>query len=466
MDRKYLAALYLFFASLYLATTPGHLYTVDSVVSYQTTESLVERGSLEVEWSHITVPDAEGRSTGRYGLVQMILCIPLYLAGDAMDALFPSPTFLYENWRVTLVATFNQWVAPIALLFFYAILRAFDFSHRACFAATISLGFATPWWTYSRDLFRQPIAGVFFLWAVWGILRFGRVRGSGPLLQSAAAIGLSFWNRITSVVAWPGLFFLLLSRLWGENRKTILRVCVAVAVLAALGIAAQIATNYWRFGHWWGWAYENRQFRLEYIPRNLPDLLLSPARGLLLFCPPLVFVFHGVAASWKRDRGLTAAILLMFGGKMAMLATYSDYTGGMNPGPRYLIPILPVLYLLVGMVVGAEWRQRSFRWAFYLFAAVGVIANGFNSVTPYNFTLTFWDQASRYLGIEPYEGSRPWQGRMEFYDVLVGKWMIDGHWAPLILYLGALAAILTLCLRAILPILRGDSKESTEPPAT
>ncbi len=301
--RKFYICLYLFFVSLYLLTTPGHLYTVDSEVSFETTQSLVENGTLEVSSSKITVTDAQGKSTGRYGLLQMILCIPLYLLGDGLEVLIPEPTYLYENWRVTCVATFNQFIAAIGLVFFYSILRTLGSCHGACFAATISLGFATPWWTYSRDLFRQPIAGVLFLWAIWGILKYGKTQRKGLLIQTGVVTGLSVWNRLTAVVAWPGLFVLLISRIWGENRRTILRVTVSILFLAVLGISLQIATNYWRFGHWWGWAYENRKFSLDFVPRNVPDLLLSPARGLLLFCPALVLVFHGIVATWTVDRG-------------------------------------------------------------------------------------------------------------------------------------------------------------------
>ncbi|MCB9782507.1 MAG: glycosyltransferase family 39 protein [Candidatus Omnitrophica bacterium] len=454
MTWKNSLALFLFFVGLYLLTSPGHLYTIDSKVSFETTQSLVTKGNLDVSGNRITVKDAEGHSTGRYGLLQMVLCIPLYLGGQAMDAMFPNPDFLYENWRITLVATFNQFVAAVGLVLFYLILRELGGKHPACLAATLSLGFATPWWTYSRDLFRQPIAGVLFLWAIWGVLRYGNSRRKSGLLEAAIATGLSITNRITVVVAWPGLFLLLVSRVWGENRKKILQLISITTILVTVGILLQIATNYWRFGHWWGWAYTERIFSLSFIPRNVPDLLLSPARGLFLFCPALIFVFHGAMATWRKDRGLAAAIALMFAAKMALFGTYYDYTGGMNPGPRYLIPIMPVLYLYVGVLAITEWKQKSFRYPFYFFSGIGFIANGFNSITPYHLSMTFWDQVSRYFGIEKYEGRRPWDTKQEFYDVLIGRWILDGHYAVLVIYVTIIGALIAVSLYWLLPTLR------------
>jgi len=430
-------SLFLFFSFAYLLTTPGHYYTFDSRVSYETTQSLVTKGTLEVSENMITVPDATGTQTGRYGLLQMILCVPLYVLGAGLDRLWPSPPFLHECWRITLVATFNQWISALALVVFFGILRGLGYGAKTCFIAALSLGFATPWWTYSRDLYRQPIAGLLFLWAIAATLEYGRTSKRRDLLALGVSLGLSINNRITSVVAWPGIFFLFLSRLWGGRKLLILRAVFGIGVLIVVGILLQIGVNYWRFNHWWGWAYAERfgWFSLSRLKMNIPDLLLSPSRGMVLYAPPIILIGHGLFATWRKDRALAVSILLMVTAKLFLFGAYKDYTGGMNPGARYLIPILPVAFIPVGVLVCEEWSNKSLRWSLYVLSFLGAIVNGFNCLIPYHLTLTFWQQVYRICQPELFEQHPPWNAAKDLYDVLVARWIIDGRYLALVLFL-------------------------------
>lgn len=451
--------LFLFFAGLYLLCTPGHFYTVDSYVSYWTTQSLVLEGSLQIAENRISVPMAEGGSTGRYGPLQMVLCVPLYVAGEFMERIWPYPIYVYRDWRVVFVATFNQWIGAAALVVFYSILRKLGYARKPCFAAACVFGFASPWWTYALDLFRQPLAGLLFLWAIAEALNFGRAKDAGSLIRFGAAVGLSITNRLTAVAAWPGLFVLLASRFGRKwEKKTILQSVGVIGVLLAVGIAAQIAVNYIRFDHWWGWAYENRKFRLGWLARNLPDLLLSPARGLLLFAPPLVLAVHGFLATWRKDRSFALALALMIAAKLLMFGTYEDYTGGMNPGPRYLIPIMAVLFLYVGVLICEEWNNRTFRYSMGFLAGLGFVVNGFNCLIPYILTLTFWDQIFRLFG-QTYEGIPPWNTRVDLYDLLVVRWLFDGFYFSIAVYVPLMLSIVLFAWTRIRPLLREESRE-------
>lgn len=453
-------SLFLFFSCLYLVTTPGHYYTFDSQVSYETTRSLATKGTLEVSGNMITVPDAEGNQTGRYGLVQMVLCIPLYLVGAGLDRIWPSPYFLHENWRITLVATFNQWISALALVVFFSTLRGMGYRFKPCFAATLILGFASPWWTYSRDLYRQPIAGLLFLWGIAACLEYGRSRERSNLAKLGVALGLSVNNRITAVVAWPGVLFLFLSRLWGRNKRLLVRGILGVGILVGLGVLLQIGVNLWRFNHWWGWAYAERLgwFSLSRMKMNMPDLLLSPSRGIILFTPPIILMGHGFFATWKKDRALAVSILLMVGAKLLLFGTYKDYTGGMNPGARYLIPIMPVAFVLVGVLVCEEWKNKALRGSVLVLSFIGFVVNGFNAFIPYHLTPTFWQQVHRLFQPELFTQNPEWNAKTDLYDVLVARWVIDGQFLALFLFLVPVAAVAAYSFWRIRPCLQEEEE--------
>ena len=69
--------------------------------------------------------------------------------------------------------------------------------------------------------------------------------------------------------------------------------------------------------------------------------------------PPGAFV-----AFWRRDRNvvtLLAAIFIVF---FAAYASLGNWMGGRSYGPRYLIPLLPALVVLLAFSFGrlAAWR--------------------------------------------------------------------------------------------------------------
>jgi hypothetical protein len=87
---------------------------------------------------------------------------------------------------------------------------------------------------------------------------------------------------------------------------------------------------------------------------GLAGLLFSPSRGLIVWAPLVVLAVLGALAwpRWPEDRGarlaLAAAPLVL----LVVMSGYPNWHGGWFPGPRYLLPVLPLLFALAAR--GAE----------------------------------------------------------------------------------------------------------------
>jgi hypothetical protein len=83
-------------------------------------------------------------------------------------------------------------------------------------------------------------------------------------------------------------------------------------------------------------------FRLDWS--GVPGLLISPARGLLIFTPFLIFVPVGLMQRLRAPNTRGLAVALSFAA-VAQLLLYSqtDWRAGVSWGPRYLTDLLPIM---------------------------------------------------------------------------------------------------------------------------
>jgi len=109
------------------------------------------------------------------------------------------------------------------------------------------------------------------------------------------------------------------------------------------------------------WKIDGRLFGIP-TPVRLFRLLFSPYRGLLFSSPIFLMALPGVFfflrdKRWRAEAILCATLSVFF---IILIASFHAWHGGSAPGPRYLLPAFPFLFLLAGFplkqftVVGNE----------------------------------------------------------------------------------------------------------------
>lgn len=89
-------------------------------------------------------------------------------------------------------------------------------------------------------------------------------------------------------------------------------------------------------------------------PVQFYQLLFSPYRGLFFTSPILILAAVGWPAYYRAHRNLALTCLGVAVAFLAMTAAFAGWHGGTCPGPRYMIPALPFIFLSV--VYG--WRAH------------------------------------------------------------------------------------------------------------
>ncbi len=296
---------------------------------FDLTRAIVERGTLYVDGYDVNTGDL---SAGRHGHryinkppgVSLLAVIPYAIVYSVERA-------LHVAIDDALVMTFNAWfVTFLTCGVCGALIAVVLYLEVGSVWIALAAAFGTIVFPYSTMLFAHVPSALFLLLAfVW--------RDRRPLLAgiSAGIAGACFYFCIAAAIV---ILAVMRSRHW----KFILG---AVPIALLLGWY-----HYVCFGSPWRTSVEqsnlfaNRDLLFGVLARPSAEALwgitFSPYRGLFYCSPVLLLAFFGVRRIMRRDLIAIAAIAAIF---LILTASFNGWNGGSAFGPRYLLPVIPLL---------------------------------------------------------------------------------------------------------------------------
>lgn len=236
---------------------------------------------------------------------------------------------------------------------------------------TLAVGLGTPFLFYGRTLFSHAWAAA-LLFLAWDRLRAGEEAGARRPAGDAALSGLlAGWAVISEYTVAP-IAVVLAVRALAKPRG---RRLAAFAAAAALPLALLLAYNAACFGSPFSLssAHEADPQYAKLADRGVFGIgvpnpvvaaryLLDPARGVLLFCPFLLWSVAGAVRWWRsgRDRAdclfVVGSVTLFF----VALSGYPNWHGGWSLGSRYLIPAVLLAALPIGWALETPLSRGLF----------------------------------------------------------------------------------------------------------
>lgn len=318
-------------------------------------------------WEDAVVPARDGRYYAVYGPLQTILAVPLYALGQVAAGGDTGPARLaVQRW----VGAFNPLVTALTAALLTLWLRRLGCDQDVATAGGLGWALSGLAWPYAKTFLSEPLTALCYLLTILAAeqgRQDGRARWAWATGLAGAAAVLT---RPHNIVLLPLLGVPLVGS--GTGRERIQR-ALAAAAPVVLAAGWWLWFNHYRFGAVLNFGYQagiQRDFALANLPVGVVGQLVSPGRGLVWYVPWVLLALAGFGRLRRREPVLAWTCLTAVVGQLLFYSLRTTWWGNWCWGPRYLVPVLPLLAVLAAPALELpRWRP----WAWVL-AALGVVS--------------------------------------------------------------------------------------------
>jgi hypothetical protein len=409
----------IFFACLFLLLSGGRLGSGDASLQLQATMLLATTGSLGTTTP--PGPDDGGwvsNRGGRYYEVHDIGNIGLMLPAAALSAAVSRRPGreLVEAPPISARVGVSLTCALLSAMGCHFMFKLFALYHGVRKGFLLSLAFATStiFWVYAKTAWDVTGAACFMCAALYFTAKI--IRNSRPVLDTALAaiaIGLacSFRFSLAPFFVPAIILAMALSRpRLGWRHFAVFLLCFLTTMLPALGYNYVRMGSPFRPGTMAPQFLQGNNALTGSIPRGVFGLLFGPNRSIFLYSPILLlmvalpFIWRSIAVERRR-------LFIAFGAgcvPYVLLIAKMRNWGAFGWGPRYLVPVLPVLFLGASLALTALW-ERHCKTVLAL-VMISVLVNAPAVFVNWNLTTTEFPQASDQNARLPRQMMATWTG--------------------------------------------------------
>lgn len=354
------------FLGLYGLTFHGFVDVEDTEVAYQSTRNLIEHGSLAIGDTEIGrkiidqgfyVTEAEdGATYPIYPLLQLLLPVPFYVVGDLLSGLaYEKP----EDVVRMAYASVNVPLGALICVVVFLLSVQLGYPHRVAAVTSLVAGSCTMLWVYAQGTFADMSLTLFTSASALCLFKASmdtpELARRGKWLVAAGVLhGLAACVRpIGFVLLLPSMIYLARagSRDWLRFLLPMVGVVVVTLCLDSIVFGRPLVASYA------GRATSEPPLLTHSYTLSMLGLLFSDGRGLFSLSPVLLLAILSFAALRRRLPREADLIAWQLATLVFFFAAFAGWSGGWNWGPRYLLPCLP----LVAVVV-APWLAKSGTW--------------------------------------------------------------------------------------------------------
>ncbi len=392
-SNKLRIAVFLFLFAVYLLTYTPRINSSDGLAMFATAENMVRRGGMDIEqirWMDLQqgTYGLDGLLYSRKGIGVPLAMLPLTWLG------------LITPWfgLVSTSLIFNALVTALTAVVLLAYLEILGVRMHTGAVVALTFGLGTLAWPYAKSLFSDPFAGLLLLTTAFTLLKFKQTHQLRYLFLAGLCLGWNVATRYAEALFLPVYGLLLLyylltidnSKLTIDNSKkpifplssltlrAIIAFCLPILIIGLI----LLTFNFTRYGDPFNTGYlPNETFSGIWLD-GIIGQLISPGRGLLIYCPILILSFIGLIPFSRRfpaEATVAVSVILIH---LLLYGKWFMWHGGYAWGPRFMIPTLPFWGLFLAPVVakagfgqpGQQTQHKLLRIIFMLLLILSIAA--------------------------------------------------------------------------------------------
>jgi hypothetical protein len=302
----------------------------------------------------------DGKRFMVYNPGQTIIFIPIYYIANLVSTDEVSAYY----FSAFCVSFLNYMVHALCAFVLFKIVLLIGAVRKQAYLVSVFFGLTSYSFVFAQSTYEHHFEMLFILLSLHCALKKD-TNHAGVLSGLMLSLGLVF--RTTSILAFPAILLLQ------KNNNERLKVLMSITS----GVAFVLLYNFYRFGNpfetgyslAWSLAHSNKFnfWSFSGFPEALFGFIFSPGKGLIFFSTTIVIALFGIKTFWKKQRLIFYAILLISSTYLIVFSLNFAWHGSIwSYGPRYILPIIPFLYMPIIYLKPHKWVFVTLILAFIL----------------------------------------------------------------------------------------------------
>ena len=298
-------------------------------------------------------------------------------------------------------------ISVLLVVNIYKMLLTMGIGEKYAFFVSLAYGVASPIYLYAHLTFVEPIGALVSIYVLRKV--FQKELRASEIVMSSILLGILPWTHIRFTVIEIPLFFLLLYRLYRDNRLQRIKLYLFYLIPVTVLFLLLEVYNYKVWGTLNSAIDQVNNNNVPLVRNPLPGMLgifFDQEYGILLNFPMFLFLIVGVILTVKRRFAFyTFSVLVVSLPYILAFSTLRHWSGGWCPPARFLMTLLPLYAFYIAYALEKADSKFARRWLIFSFIygfvynvlSILPVQNGFNGESGRNHTLIYLQIFGHYL---------------------------------------------------------------------